>query len=63
MQNHTGTNSVLITVILTLALVIQNDLGELLGQHFLQVEANMADSLGLKTIPFRFLKNVTWEHV
>ena len=27
MQNHTGTNGVLITDILTLALVIQNDLG------------------------------------
>ena len=58
MQNHTGTDDVLIINTLNVALVIQNYLGELLIQHFLQVEADMADSLGLKTIPLRFLKYV-----
>lgn len=58
MQNHTGTDVVLIINTLNVALVIQNYLGELLIQHFLQVEADMADSLGLKTIALRFLKYV-----
>ena len=61
MQNHTGTNDVLVINIFSVALVVLNDLGELLVQDFLHVEADMADSLGLKTIPLGLQEYVVWK--
>ena len=58
LQNHTGTNRVLIMPILRPALSFQDALFELLVENLLHVEADMADSLWLKTIALRFDKYV-----
>ena len=58
LQNHTGPDHVLIMPILRPALSLQDALFELLVENLLHVEADMADSLWLKTIALRLSEYV-----